>query len=99
MLRDSPQNHADSLETIEAAILPTVSGMLDAMLEAASLARAGCDAEHYAEALRSLTLELEAVTHEVEAMAALASVTGYPSPSDCASSTSYASATGYASAA
>jgi hypothetical protein len=85
MLRDSHPSQAQDFAAIEAAILPTVAGMLDAMLEAAGLARAGCDAEHYAGALRALAGELEAVTHELEAIAALASRTGDAAPAGYAS--------------
>lgn len=79
MLRDSPPHPAEGFETLEAAVLPTVSGMLDAMLEAASLARAGCDADRHADALRMLAGQLEAVTGEIEAIAALASLPNYAS--------------------
>jgi hypothetical protein len=69
MLSDSPDIVLDpAFVSIEEAILPTLSEMIDALLETASLARPGFDAERQAAALRALALELEGVTREVEAI-------------------------------
>ncbi len=79
MPSDSPALPLDhAFASIEAAILPTLSEMIDALLETASLARPGFDAERQAAALRALALELESVTRDVEAIGALAS--SLPSP-------------------
>ena len=56
----------EAFERIEESILPSLSMMLDSLLDAASLARAGVDAEIYAVELRTLALELESVTRQVE---------------------------------
>ncbi|MBV8687201.1 MAG: hypothetical protein JOZ90_01250 [Alphaproteobacteria bacterium] len=65
---------ADPLRSLEAAfdgiegtILPSLSVMLDTLLEAASLARPGHDADVYAAELRTIGYQLEALTREVEA--------------------------------
>ena len=58
----------EAFERIEESILPSLSMMLDSLLDAASLARPGADADVYAVELRVLALELEAVTRQVEAI-------------------------------
>ncbi len=55
-------------ERIEETILPSISMMLDALLDAATLARPGVDAEAYAAELRTIALQLEALTKQVEAI-------------------------------
>jgi hypothetical protein len=57
-----------AFDRIEETILPTLSMMLDALLEAASLARPGADADVYAAELRTIGFQLEALTREVEAI-------------------------------
>jgi hypothetical protein len=42
--------------------------MLDSLLDAASFARPGVDAERYADDLRALAAELEALTRQVESL-------------------------------
>ncbi len=58
----------EAFERIEESILPSLSTMLDALLEAATLARPGHDAEAFAEELRNLGLQLEALTRQIEAV-------------------------------
>lgn len=58
-----------AFEQIEATILPSISLMLDTLLDAASLARPGQDAEAYASDLRSLASQLDQLTRQVEAIA------------------------------
>lgn len=53
---------------IEESILPALSTMLDALLEAAALARPGHDCEVFAGELRRLGHRLEALTRQVEAV-------------------------------
>ena len=62
-----PQVH-DALDHVEGAILPSLSALLDGLIEAASLARAGQDCERYAAELRTLGLELAFVTREIEGL-------------------------------
>jgi hypothetical protein len=57
-----------AFERIEETILPSLSLMLDTLLDAAALARPGFDAEVYAAELRTLGCELEALTREVESL-------------------------------
>jgi hypothetical protein len=65
---DAQQDLEHALGRIESAILPTLSLMLDSLLDAASLARPGHDAESYAADLRALASELETLTCAVEGM-------------------------------
>ena len=60
---------AEAFETIEETLLPSLSLVLDSLIEAAALARAGVDAEVYAAELRTIAAELETLTREVEAAA------------------------------
>jgi hypothetical protein len=60
----------EAFDRIEQTILPTLSTMLDMLIESASLARAGADAEAHAAQLRGLALELDSVTSQVEALSA-----------------------------
>jgi hypothetical protein len=56
----------DDLGRIEASILPTLTLMLDALLDAAALARPGHDAACYAAEIRTVATELENVTRQIE---------------------------------
>ena len=58
----------EAFERIEETILPTLSLTLDTLLEAAALARPGQDGEAYAAQLKSLGLQLEALTRELESL-------------------------------
>ena len=62
----------EAFERIEASILPSLSLMLDSLLDAAALARPGADAEIFAAELRTIGAELDSLTREVEAMSAAA---------------------------
>ena len=53
---------------IEGSILPSLTLMLDALLDAAAIARPGADAAHYAAEIRTLAAELESVTRQVETL-------------------------------
>jgi hypothetical protein len=57
-----------AFEQIEESILPSISMMLDTLLDAASLGRPGVDAEVYAAELRTIALQLEGLTREVESL-------------------------------
>ncbi|HZG09227.1 MAG TPA: hypothetical protein VEZ70_09635 [Allosphingosinicella sp.] len=59
----------EAFDTIEAAILPSLSAMLDSLLDAASLGRPGVDAAAYAANLKQLANELQSLTRQVEAVA------------------------------
>ena len=69
MATDRHQALDEAFERIEDMILPNISMMLDTLLDAASLARPGIDAEAYAAELRTLALQLEELTRQVEAIA------------------------------
>lgn len=58
----------EAFERIEESILPSLSMMLDTLLEAATLARPGHDGEAFAAELRTLGLQLEALTRQIEAV-------------------------------
>ncbi|HEX8623969.1 MAG TPA: hypothetical protein VF782_02705 [Allosphingosinicella sp.] len=58
----------EAFERIEESILPSLSMMLDTLLEAATLARPGHDGEVFAAELRTLGLQLEALTRQIEAI-------------------------------
>jgi len=57
-----------ALSEIEQDILPSVSLLLDSLLEAATAARAGADAESHACDLRRMAGEIEALTVQVAAL-------------------------------
>jgi hypothetical protein len=64
-----PQHGLDeAFDRIEETILPSISLMLDTLLDAAALARPGLDGEAYAAELRTIALQLEALTRQVEAI-------------------------------
>nr|MDP8995280.1 hypothetical protein [Pseudomonadota bacterium] len=58
-----------AFEQIEQSILPTISLLLDSLLDAAAAARPGIDAERYAAELRTMALDVEDLTRRVEAVA------------------------------
>jgi hypothetical protein len=67
-----PDNRAsrdESVESIEAAILSNIPSLLDSLLDSASLARPGFDAEDYAAALRSTAFQIDALARLVGAVA------------------------------
>ena len=71
---DSPagQTIDRAFEQIEGSILPSLSMLLDTLLDAAASARPGIDARTHAAELRTLALHLEDLTRQVEAAAPLA---------------------------
>jgi hypothetical protein len=68
MANDGQHALDEAFERIEETILPSLSMMLDSLIDAASLARPGVDAEAYAAELRGMALELEALTRQVETL-------------------------------
>lgn len=58
----------EAFEQIEGTILPTLSMMLDTLLDAASLAQPGVDSVSYAAELRTVALQLEELTRQIEAI-------------------------------
>ncbi|HJQ15509.1 MAG TPA: hypothetical protein VJS63_16215 [Bradyrhizobium sp.] len=66
---DQKESLEQALDRIEETILPGISMMLDALLDAATLARRGIDAEIYPEELRRVARQLEALTRQIEAIA------------------------------
>ena len=60
----------EAFERIEESILPSLSLVLDSLLDAAALARPGADAEIFAAELRTIGAELESLTRQIEAMTA-----------------------------
>jgi hypothetical protein len=66
--RDAQRQLDEAFERIEESILPSLSMMLDTLLDAATLARPGHDGEAFAAELRTLGFQLEALTRQVEAV-------------------------------
>jgi len=58
----------EAFDRIEETILPSISMMLDTLLEAATNGQPGIDTEIYAAELRTIALQLEALTQQVEAI-------------------------------
>ena len=71
---DSQRQLDEAFERIEETILPSLSMMLDTLLEAATLARPGHDGEAFAAELRTLGLQLEDLTRQIEAASPAARV-------------------------
>ena len=70
-------DHRDeAFDSIEASILPHLSASLDALIETASLARPGIDAETLAERLRAIARDLSAVSAEIETLSPPAAAEG-----------------------
>lgn len=68
----------EAFERIEETILPSLSIMLDTLLDAATLARPGHDGEVFAAELRTLGLQLESLTRQIEAVSPAAGIdSGY----------------------
>jgi hypothetical protein len=67
---DTAHHHEldEAFERIEETILPSISMMLDTLLEAATLGQPGIDAEIYAAELRTIACQLEELTKQVEAI-------------------------------
>jgi hypothetical protein len=57
-----------AFDRIEETILPSISMMLDTLLDAAMRGKTGIDVEIYAAELRTIALQLEALTQQVEAL-------------------------------
>ena len=60
----------EALDRIEETILPSISLMLDTLLDAAGMAAPGVDGAVYAAELRTVALQLEALTRQMESIAA-----------------------------
>lgn len=58
-----------AFDQIEASILPSLSMLLDTLLDAAAAARPGIDARAHAAELRTLALHVEDLTRRVESLA------------------------------
>ena len=58
-----------AFDEIEASILPNLALLLDGLLDAAGSARAGVDGRLYAAEIRMLSLGVEELTRQVEALA------------------------------
>jgi hypothetical protein len=66
---DSTRSLDAAFARIEGSILPSVTLMLDALLDAAAMARPGTDALHYAAEIGTLAEQLKMVTRQVETLA------------------------------
>ena len=66
---DSAALDVIALDPIERSVLPSLSLALDALIETASLARPGIDADAHAAAVRSLAGELDSLGRAFAALA------------------------------
>ena len=57
-----------AFDRIEETILPSISMMLDTLLDAAMCGQPGIDVDIYAAELRTIALQVEALTQQVEAL-------------------------------
>ena len=67
-IHDQQHGLDEAFDRIEETILPSISMMLDTLLDASALARPGIDGETYAAELRTIALQLEELTRQVEAI-------------------------------
>ena len=67
MDRTSRDELEEAFDEIEQSILPSLSIMLDSLIETAALARPGVDGESFAAELRTLAVQLEGLTRQIEA--------------------------------
>jgi hypothetical protein len=69
MVQPDRQHSLDeAFERIEETILPCISMMLDTLLDAVAAGQSGLDSEIYAAELRTIGLQLEELTKQVEAI-------------------------------
>lgn len=69
-MADESQALDEAFEAIEEAILPSLSTLIDTLLEASTLARPGFDAAAYAAELKTLGCEVDSLRRQVEDAAA-----------------------------
>jgi hypothetical protein len=62
------QSLDEAFERIEETILPCISMMLDTLLDAVAAGQSGMDSEIYAAELRTIALQLDALTKQVDAV-------------------------------
>lgn len=65
---DAERGLSEAFTQIEESILPSISMMLDTLLDASTLCQPGIDADVYAAELRTIALQLETLTRDVEAL-------------------------------
>jgi hypothetical protein len=58
----------EAFDAIGDSILPQLSASLDALIESASLARPGIDADTYAERLRAIARDLATLSEQLETL-------------------------------
>ena len=58
-----------ALDTIDKAILPSLSRLLDSVIDSAALARPGVDAEHYSAGLRRTARQVDQLSRLVALVA------------------------------
>ncbi len=67
-LEDKQQQIDRAFDRIEETILPCIGMLLDTLLEASELERTTISPQVYAAELRTLALQVEALTREIEAV-------------------------------
>jgi uncharacterized membrane protein len=58
----------DAFSRVEETILPEIAAMLDALLDKAALDKPDMDKKTYAAKLQAISLEVEALTRQIEAL-------------------------------
>ena len=71
-MRGKASTIGESLDEIEQSILPSLSHMLDGLLDSAALARPGADADLYATELRYVAFQLDRLGQLVAAVVPMA---------------------------
>jgi hypothetical protein len=65
---DQKRGLDEAFDRIEETILPSISLVLDELLDAAALVRSGHEGDSYAAELRTIALQLEELTRQVESI-------------------------------
>ena len=71
-MRQAGEQIAGAFESIERSILPSLTSLLDALIDSAALARPGVDADLHATELRNTAIQVDALTLLIEGVVSLA---------------------------
>ena len=77
-MRQSGQEIAGALDTVDQSILPALSRLLDALIDSAALARPGHDADLRATELRTTAMQVDALAQFIAAVAPFAQAGAAP---------------------
>jgi len=71
-MRQAGEQIAGAFESIDRSILPSLTSLLDNLLDSAALARPGVDADLYATELRNTAMRVDALTLLIQGVVSLA---------------------------